>query len=53
LQGAEVQAEFARVTVCAIASVETTQIYTHVMCKPGLGVRSPFDTLRAGPLDAA
>ncbi|MBI2812885.1 MAG: integron integrase [Opitutae bacterium] len=26
------------------ASVETTQIYTHVMQKPGLGVRSPLDT---------
>jgi integron integrase len=26
-------------------SVETTQIYTHVMQKPGLGVRSPFDSL--------
>jgi site-specific recombinase XerD len=26
-------------------SVETTQIYTHVMQKPGLGVRSPMDTL--------
>lgn len=26
-------------------SVETTQIYTHVMQKPGLGVRSPLDTL--------
>ncbi len=25
------------------ASVETTQIYTHVMQKPGLGVRSPLD----------
>lgn len=25
------------------ASVETTQIYTHVMVKPGLGVRSPLD----------
>ena len=24
-------------------SVETTQIYTHVMVKPGLGVRSPLD----------
>jgi integron integrase len=35
------------------ASVETTQIYTHVMQKPGLGVRSPFDTLRAGPFDQA
>jgi site-specific recombinase XerC len=23
--------------------VETTQIYTHVMTKPGLGVRSPLD----------
>jgi len=29
-------------------SVETTQIYTHVMQKPGLGVKSPFDTLGAG-----
>ena len=27
-------------------SVETTQIYTHVMQKPGLGVRSPLDGLR-------
>lgn len=26
-------------------SVETTQIYTHVMQKPGLGVRSPLDAL--------
>lgn len=26
-------------------SVETTQIYTHVMQKPGLGVRSPLDSL--------
>ena len=26
-------------------SVETTQIYTHVMQKPGLGVRSPLDVL--------
>jgi site-specific recombinase XerD len=24
-------------------NVETTMIYTHVMAKPGLGVRSPFD----------
>ena len=24
-------------------SVETTQIYTHVMRRPGLGVRSPLD----------
>jgi integrase len=24
-------------------SVETTQIYLHVMKKPGLGVRSPLD----------
>jgi site-specific recombinase XerD len=24
-------------------SVETTQIYTHVMVKPGVGVRSPLD----------
>jgi integron integrase len=28
--------------------VETTQIYTHVMQKPGLGVRSPLDMLGAG-----
>jgi integron integrase len=28
-------------------SVETTQIYTHVMQKPGLGVRSPLDLLAA------
>ena len=27
------------------AHVETTQIYTHVMQKPGLGVRSPLDGL--------
>ena len=26
-------------------SVETTQIYTHVMAKPGLGVRSPLDAV--------
>ncbi|HEX2852314.1 MAG TPA: integron integrase [Opitutaceae bacterium] len=26
-------------------SVETTQIYTHVMVKPGIGVRSPLDAL--------
>ncbi len=25
--------------------VSTTQVYTHVMKKPGLGVRSPFDSL--------
>jgi integron integrase len=29
-------------------SVETTQIYTHVMQKPGLGVKSPFDALGSG-----
>lgn len=33
------------------ASVETTQIYTHVMKKPGLGVRSPFDGLAPGGPD--
>jgi integron integrase len=27
------------------ASVETTQIYLHVMQKPGIGVRSPLDSL--------
>jgi site-specific recombinase XerD len=27
------------------ASVVTTQIYTHVMAKPGLGVRSPVDVV--------
>ena len=25
------------------SSVETTQIYTHVMAKPGIGVRRPLD----------
>ena len=25
--------------------VKTTQIYTHVMQKPGLGVRSPLDAI--------
>jgi integron integrase len=29
-------------------SVETTQIYTHVMQRPGVGVRSPLDRLEAG-----
>jgi len=29
-------------------SVETTQIYTHVMQKPGLGVKSPLDALGSG-----
>lgn len=28
-------------------SVETTQIYTHVMKKPGVGTRSPLDALQA------
>ena len=28
-------------------SVETTQIYTHVMQKPGVGVRSPLDALQS------
>ena len=31
------------------ASVETTQIYTHVMQRPGIGVRSPLDALGARP----
>ena len=26
------------------AHVETTQIYTHVMARPGLGIRSPLDS---------
>ena len=26
------------------AKVETTQIYTHVLIKPGMGVKSPLDT---------
>ncbi len=30
------------------SSVETTQIYLHVMKKPGLGVRSPLDGLPTG-----
>jgi integron integrase len=29
-------------------SVESTQIYTHVMQRPGLGVRSPLDALGSG-----
>ena len=29
-------------------SVETTQIYTHVMQKPGIGVRSPLDAMGGG-----
>jgi integrase len=33
------------------ADIRTTQIYLHVMQKLGLGVKSPFDRLRAGPLD--
>ena len=28
-------------------SVETTQIYLHVMKKPGLGVKSPLDGLNS------
>ncbi len=28
--------------------VATTQIYTHVMVKPGLGVRSPLDAIESG-----
>ena len=28
-------------------AVSTTQIYTHVMAKPGLGVRSPLDEPRS------
>lgn len=32
-------------------SIETTQIYLHCMKKPGLGGKSPFDQLGAGPLD--
>jgi len=34
-------------------SVETTQIYTHVMQKPGMGVRSPLDGLRLRPEDGS
>jgi len=34
------------------ASVETTQIYTHVMKKPGLGVRSPLDGPASHPGNA-
>ncbi len=32
------------------ASVETTQIYAHVMKKPGIGVRSPLDRAENRPL---
>jgi len=31
------------------ADVATTQIYTHVMKKPGIGVRSPYDELPREP----
>lgn len=34
---------FTRQELMGHASVETTQIYLHVMKKPGLGVRSPLD----------
>ena len=30
----------------SVASKTVTQIYTHVMQKPGLGVRSPLDALQ-------
>ena len=33
------------------SSVETTQIYTHVMQRPGLGVRSPLDGMGEGRRD--
>ena len=33
------------------ADIRTTQIYLHVMQKPGLGVKSPFDRLGTDPLD--
>jgi len=32
-------------------SVETTQIYTHVMKRPGMGIKSPLDTMETGPED--
>ena len=32
-----------------VEDVSTTQIYTHVMAKPGLGVRSPLDDPRNNP----
>ena len=31
------------------SDIRTTQIYLHVMKKPGLGVRSPFDQLQPSP----
>jgi integrase len=31
--------------------VSTTQIYTHVMNRPGLGIRSPLDPLRASEIE--
>ena len=38
---------FTRQDLLGHESVETTQIYTHVMVKPGMGVRSPLDGLGA------
>jgi hypothetical protein len=32
--------------VHSVRDVSTTQIYTHVMARPGLGVRSPLDEPR-------
>ena len=32
------------------ASIQTTQIYLHVMKRPGVGVKSPLDTLEGGEL---
>ncbi|HEY4247549.1 MAG TPA: hypothetical protein VGM64_11870 [Lacunisphaera sp.] len=33
------------------ADIRTTQIYLHVMQKPGLVVKSPLDRLGSGPFD--
>ena len=30
------------------ASIQTTQIYTHVLSKPGMGVKSPLDQKEEG-----